>query len=172
MKLVDGKVMLAPDNNIDLLEASWPDIGMRYDSTGGSPDGTGITVPSNGDIGNPIVSDEILKYTGVPGQDSGSAGAYVWSETGFSGLTKKTGYTPPAAAILAGLAPVTHVGGAYEIGMVPKGEIGIRNHGTRFPALGGYWNRGVRAGLGYLSLDGARSYANGYIGLRPAFLLV
>jgi hypothetical protein len=170
MKLVDGKVMLAPDNDIDLPEAGWPDIGMRYDSTGGTPDGTEITVPGNGDVGNPIVSDEILKYTGVPGQESGGGSASVWSATGFSGMAKKAGYTPPVAAILAGLAPVTHVGGAYESGMAPLGEGGMKNYGTRFATRGGDSSRSITSGIGALLLTSLRTTTGS--GFRPAFLLV
>jgi hypothetical protein len=169
MKLVDGKIMLAGDNDIDLPEASWPDTGARYDSTGGSPDGTGL---GGGDLGNPVVSDTIAKYTGVPGGETGSGNANIESESGFRSVTAKSGYTPPISLALAGLAPITLYGGAYEAGNLLHGPVYMRNHGTRFPRRGDDWWHSPGSGLGCLHLGDARSNAGPQIGLRPAFLLV
>ena len=171
IKLVDGKIYLPEDNNIDLAEASWPDTGARYDSTVGTADGTEVDL-SAGDLGDPVISDVITKYTGLPGTDTYYKEANISSESDFRSMTKKSAYTPPLSLILAGLAPIVHYGGAYESGYAIKGGIWTRNYGTRFPILGGACGNTTTAGLGALTLYLQRSYAHNIVGLRPAFLLV
>jgi hypothetical protein len=171
MKLVDGKIMMPEDNNIDLAEASWPDTGARYDSTVGTADGTEIDL-SGGDLGDPVVSDVITKYTGLPGTDTYYKEANISSESGFRSMTKKSAYTPPLSLILAGLAPIIHYGGAYESGYALKGGIWTRNYGTRLPLLGGAWHYTTAAGLGALLLNVPRGFVGSDVGFRPAFLLV
>ncbi|MDR2042055.1 MAG: hypothetical protein LBP98_07025 [Tannerella sp.] len=171
MKLVDGKILLAPDNNVDLAESGWLDTGAKFDSTGGTSDGEG-NGEGTGDIGDPVLSDEITKYTGVPGSNTYDKEAYIGGEAGFRSLTKKPGFTIPVALVQAGLAPVTLVGGSYETGAALKGAIWVRNYGERLPLVGGNWHSGAAAGLGALHLGGPRSYTDSNIGLRPAFLLV
>jgi hypothetical protein len=168
MKLVDGKIILPPDNDIDLPEADWPDTGARYDSTGGTEDGTGIE-ETTGDIGDPKVSDEITKYVGLPGSDAD----YKEMGSGFATMTKKTGYTPPVSLILAGLAPITHYDGSYKSNNALNGSTEMRNYGTRLPRVGGAWRSGSNAGLGALNLDSTRLHGDSrYFGFRPVFLLV
>jgi hypothetical protein len=171
MKLDDGKILLSPDNNIDLAESGWLDTGARFDSTVGTADGEG-NGEGSGDIGDPILSDEIKKYTGVPGSNAYDKEAIIGGESGFRSLTKKSGYSVPVALVQAGLAPVTLVGGSYESGAALKGAIWVRNYGERVPVVGGRWDDGTASGLGALHLGNPRSSAGGHIGLRPAFLLV
>ena len=170
MKLVDGKIMMPEDNNIDLAESAWPDTGARYDSTVGTSDGAGVDM-SAGDIRDPVISDAITKYAGLPGTDAHYKESSISGEAGFRSMTKKASYNPPLSLIFAGLAPIVHYGGAYEAGNALKGGIWTRNYGTRLPLLGGTWSDGANAGLGALGLYIARSFARGYIGFRPAFLL-
>jgi hypothetical protein len=171
MKLDDGKILLAPDNNIDLAESGWLDTGARFNSTVGTTDGTG-NGEGAGDIGDPVLSNEITKYTGVPGSNTYDKEAAIGGETGFRSMTKKSGYSVPVALVQAGLAPVTLVGGSYETNAALKGAIWVRNYGERLPIVGGNWFIGAHTGLGALNLDYPRSAVNNHIGLRPAFLLV
>jgi hypothetical protein len=171
MKLVDGKIMMPSDNNIDLDEASWPDTSGRYDSTGGTAGGTGID-SSVGTIGAPVISDTISKYAGLPGTDTYYKEAHIGGESGFRSMTKKTDYTPPVSLILAGLAPITHYDGAYESGNELKGAVWVRNYGTRVPLCGARWADTSYGGLGTLVLRNPRTDISNMIGFRPAFLLV
>ncbi|MDR3164990.1 MAG: hypothetical protein LBU13_05380 [Synergistaceae bacterium] len=173
MKLMDGKIMMPPDNDIDLPEADWPDTGARYDSTGGTSDGANVT---NG--GTPVISDEITKYTGVPGGASGGVNAGIIGAAGFRSLTKKSDYSIPAVIVQAGLAPVTLVGGSYETDNALKGAIWVQNYGEVYPLFGGSWyawsERASSPGLGALRFFPRTCgwSVTTILGHRPAFLLV
>ena len=169
MKLVDGKIMMPEDNNIDLAESAWPDTGARFDATAGTSDGTGMD--GNGHSGAPVISDAITKYSGLPGSDS-DAFKYtnIAGAGGFRSMTKKSVYTPPLSLIFAGLAPIIHYGGAYEDGNELNGAVWVRNFGTRFPLFGASWYDAAGAGLGALNLNNARVNVNSNIGFRPASL--
>jgi hypothetical protein len=171
MKLMDGKILLAPDNNIDLAESVWPDTGARYDSTGGTADGNGLGSSSN-NLGAPVVSDAITKYNGAPGTNTYYGQSCLWGEAGFRSLTKKSDYSVPVALVQAGLAPVTLIGGAYEEGAALKGFIGTRNYGERLPLVGCDFGTDSSSGLGALYLPNPRSSKSRSHGLRPVFLLV
>jgi hypothetical protein len=170
MKLVDGKVMMPADNAIDLAESAWPDTGARYDSTVGTADGTGNGTGS-GDIGDPVISDTITKYTGIPGSDTYDREAIIGGEAGFRSMTKKAGYNVPVSLVLAGLAPVTHLNGTYETDSMLKGAIWTRNYGVRLPLCGAAWYNATSCGLGALALATLRSHTGTTVGFRPAFLL-
>lgn len=159
LKLVDGKILMPADNNFNLAETSWPDTGVRFDSTATGDES------SSGNIGDPVISNEITKYAGPVG-DNGYYG-YL-SIANWKDLTKKVDYNVPASMLQAAIAPITLSDGTYS--QDPKGYLYIRNYGERFPLRGGSWDVGAYAGLFYLVLFGARSYSNSDIGFRPAFV--
>ena len=159
LKLVDGKIYMPPDNNFNLAEENWPDTGVRFDSTATGDEN------SSGDIGDPVISNEITKYAGPTGND----GNYGYLQiTNWKNLTKKDGYTIPNSMLQAAIAPITLESGTYS--QDPKGTLYVRNYGTRFPSRGGYWYIGANAGLFYLILINARSYSHNYHGFRLAFI--
>jgi hypothetical protein len=161
LKLVDGKVMMAPDNDIDLPEADWPDTGVRFDSSYGTADGSGVT--GSGAIGVPIISDTITKYSGpTEGNTGNGVFSAIWGEGGFRATHKKNGYTPPVGVVLAGIAPVTHVGGAYESDMPPLGGVSVYNYGTR----------AVACDLAEFRVSFGMSTGSENLGGRLAYLLV
>ncbi len=159
LKLVDGKIYMPSDNNFNLAEANWPDTGVRFDSTATGDEN------SSGDIGDPVISNEITKYAGPVG-DNGYYG-YL-SIANWKDLTKKVDYNVPASMLQAAIAPITLSDGTYS--QDPKGYLYIRNYGERFPLRGGSWGLGAAAGLFYLTLNVARSYVIGLLGFRPAFV--
>ena len=159
LKLVDGKILMPADNNFNLAETSWPDTGVRFDSTATGDES------SSGDIGDPVISNEITKYAGPVG-DNGNYG-YL-SIANWKDLIKKVDYNIPASMLQAAIAPITLSDGTYS--QDPKGYLYIRNYGERIPLRGGDWNAGAIAGLFYLNLYIARSYAFSNIGFRPAFV--
>jgi hypothetical protein len=172
MKLVDGKIIMPSDNNIDLAENLWPDTGVRYDSTGGTADGTGINLVA-GDVGNPVMSDAITKYTGLPGSNDTYGTAIIDAWNGFRSVAKKSGYDVPVLMVLAGLAPVSLLGGVYETNVALDGSVDIINNGTRFPITGSDWYANWSAGgLGALRLTQISIAHAWWFGFRPAFLLV
>jgi len=159
LKLVDGKILMPADNNFNLAETSWPDTGVRFDSTATGDEN------SSGDIGDPVISNEITKYAGPIG-DNGSYGYLQLAN--WKGLTKKSDYNIPASMLQAAIAPITLSNGTYS--QDPKGYLYIRNYGERFPLRGGDWRIGADAGLFYLNLIYARSHSSSGIGFRPAFV--
>lgn len=171
MKLMDGKIIMPPDNDIDLAESAWSDTGARFDATTGTADGSGME--GNSASGAPVISDVITKYSGPLGNnDNSSKYASITGESGFRSMTKKSGYTPPVSLILAGLAPITHYGGTYEGGNALKGSISVKNNGERMPRCGGNMFNALGAGMGALSLSSPRTQSDGWLGARPTFLLV
>jgi len=159
LKLVDGKILMPSNNNFNLAETSWPDTGVRFDSTATGDES------SSGDIGDPVISNEITKYAGPVG-DNGYYG-YL-SIANWKDLTKKVDYNVPASMLQAAIAPITLSDGTYS--QDPKGYLYIRNYGERFPLRGGYWTHGAFAGLFYLTLYYARSSTSSTFGFRPAFV--
>lgn len=159
LKLVDGKIYMPSDNNFNLAEANWPDTGVRFDSTATGDEN------SSGDIGDPVISNEITKYAGPIG-DNESYG-YL-SIANWKDLIKKVDYNIPVSMLQAAIAPITLSGGTYS--QDPKGYLYIRNYGERFPLRGGYWSNGAGAGLVYLNLGNARSITASNVGFRPAFV--
>lgn len=159
LKLVDGKIYMPSDNNFNLAEANWPDTGVRFDSTATGDEN------SSGDIGDPVISNEITKYAGPVGNN----GEYGYLQlANWKDLTKKSGYNIPASMLQAAIAPITLSDGTYS--QNPKGALYIRNYGERFPLRGGSWVTGANAGLFALILYSARSYVTSTLGFRPAFV--
>jgi len=160
LKLVDGKIYMTSDNNFNLVETSWPDTGVQFDSTA-----TGDESTPNSDIGDPVISNEITKYAGPVGNN----GEYGYLQlANWKDLTKKSGYNIPASMLQAAIAPITLSDGTYS--QNPKGALYIRNYGERFPLRGGDWGNGAGAGLFCLRLLDARSDVTGGVGFRPAFV--
>ena len=148
------------DNNFNLAETSWPDTGVKFDSTATGDEST----PAQ-DIGDPVISNAITKYAGPTGDD----GQYGYLQiTNWKDLTKKDGYTVPISMLQALIAPITLAGGTYS--QDPKGALYVRNYGARFPFRGGDWYYGASAGLFYLNLCDARSHSASSFGFRLAFI--
>lgn len=80
MKLVGGAIFMPADNNYALAEGSWPDTGVKIDSTAES-------------AGNPKISDVIV---------NADTGMYI---PGWKSVTNKVGYTPPNTMYQAAIAP-------------------------------------------------------------------
>lgn len=110
LKLIDGRVWLAPDNGKN-EESAYIDTG--FDLTAG-----------------------VFSAT---------------SNVGASNLVKQSLIVPATAA----LAPV--------------GQVSVDATAERLPLRGGHWGAAGGAGLGCLSLSGARTYTNTFVGLRPRF---
>lgn len=159
LKLVDGKILMPADNNFNLAETSWPDTGVRFDSTATGDES------SSGDIGDPVISNEITKYAGPIGDNENYG---FLSIANWKDLTKKVDYNVPASMLQAAIAPITLSDGTYS--QDPKGYLYIRNYGERFPLRGGTWGNGATAGLFYLGLAHARSRSTSNIGFRLAFI--
>lgn len=85
MKLVSGAIYMPTDNNYSLAEASWPDIGVKLDSTAASG-------------GDPIISDAIINA-------DPSAHIENWKL-----VTTKVAYTPPNSTYQACIAPYDATG--------------------------------------------------------------
>ncbi|QVL37035.1 hypothetical protein [Aminirod propionatiphilus] len=160
LKLVDGKILMPVDNNIDLAEASWPDSGYRIDATA-----EGDASSGTGSIGDPVLSNAVTRYAGPQGDDA----MYAYTSlANWTALTAKSGMTVPASLVLAGIAPLSLASGTYDT--PPQGYFYTRNYGTRFPLRGGRWSSRGSAGLATLNLNYPRSNANGNISFRPALL--
>jgi len=160
LKLADGKIYMPSDNNFNLAETSWPDTGVKFDSTATGDE----SIPAQ-DIGDPVISNAITKYAGPTGDD----GQYGYLQiTNWKDLTKKDGYTVPISMLQALIAPITLAGGTYS--QDPKGALYVRNYGARFPLRGGTWFDGAGAGLFCLDLNYARSNSFSILGFRLAFI--
>lgn len=160
LKLMDGKIYMPSDNNFNLAETSWPDTGVRFDSPVAG-DGQG-----SDDLGNPIISDEIMNYAGPIGVDF----YYDYNQiSNWKDLPKKDGYTVPDSMLKAAIAPINLKGGTYS--QSPKGFLSVRNYGTRIPLRGGYFSNDISAGLFYLNLGHSRSNTSSSFGFRLAFIM-
>lgn len=79
MKLNNGAIFMPADNDYSLAEGSWPDTGVKIDST--APSG-----------GNPKISDVIV---------NADTSMYI---TEWRSVTNKAGYTPPNSMYQAAIA--------------------------------------------------------------------
>ena len=52
----------------------------------------------------------------------------------------------------------------------PKAYLYADTEGERLPVAGGGWDHGAGAGVFHLYLDVARSYSNGFLGFRSAYV--
>ena len=158
LKLMDGKIYMPSDNNFNLAETS-ARYGVRFDSPVAG-DGQG-----SDNLGNPIISDEIMNYAGLIGVDF----YYDYNQiSNWKDLPKKDGYTVPDSMLKAAIAPINLKGGTYS--QSPKGFLSVRNYGTRIPLRGGYFSNDISAGLFYLNL-GHSSNTSSSFGFRLAFIM-
>jgi hypothetical protein len=168
LKLHDGKIYVhgaggAAQNNFETQNNShdvtgWVDTGAYFDNTT-----AGDSTQTDHDVGgDPILSQDLTNpmYTTDPATDA----YYGYSNIAFESLTAEAGFTPPAMLKhLAIQPPGAGLGGDY---------LWVRNYGERVPLRGGYWNSGAHAGVFSLALFHARSYSDGRIGFRAAFIPV
>ncbi|HCJ7318394.1 TPA: SUMF1/EgtB/PvdO family nonheme iron enzyme [Vibrio cholerae] len=152
MMLSNGQIIATNDNNPLASEAQWQRHQAFFDSTSASSAGTG-------NVGQPILSNEIVNRNGPIDDDSYN---YPYTHNGhFAAIQKSADYKASELLrrlLIESASPDT-----------VRGALWVRNYGLRFPLRGGHWNDGAHAGLGALGLHYARSYSNSSIGFRPAF---
>lgn len=154
MKLDNGQIITTLDNNPAVAEANWHRHAAYFDSPTNSQSGTGSA-------GVPILSNAVINRNG-PMNDDSQDYPYL-SASHFAAISKAVGYVPNELLrklLIESATPAT-------IG----GYVGARNYGDRFPVRGGYWDDGMRAGLGALDLNGTRSNAISSLSFRPAFFV-
>ena len=146
MKLSNGQIVSTLDNDPIIAELDWYNHSAYFDATS-----------ANG--GAPVLSNEVINRNGAVDGDANS-GDYATTPH-FAAITKSAGYNPSELLrqLLIESASTTNVDGALY----------VRNYGDRVPQRGGDWSSGSDAGLGSLDLYSSRSYADRYIGFRPAF---
>ena len=173
MKLVDGQIYMPNDNHFTQAESSWAAQGVYFDSTGTT--GTDETASANGE---PILS----AARSVPSDDCGAGlGAnapdfdytYNSGESGWRTVAESASYDSLSVAIRqrmmqAAIAP--KISSAAAVPFAGKGAIWCRNYGERIPFRGGAWYHGADAGVAALILPDRRSFVNGNLGFRPAFI--
>ena len=172
LKLADGRFYFPEDNNFTLPESGWPASAVYLDSPAGPGDRNG-----SANIGAPILSNGISKYSETPAPAGGSdTGDYDFTyNQAWKNLTVSAGYDGLAAGVRQKMAQLLIApkltGGGTPVFADIKGCIYARNYGTRFPLRGGAWQYGSDAGLGALCLAALRSLVHFYVGFRPAFIL-
>lgn len=153
-KLDDGQIITTLDNNPAVAEANWHKHAAYFDSPTDNQTGAGIA-------GAPILSNAVTKRNGPMNDDSNDY-PYL-TASNFAAITKAVSYVPNELLrkLLIESATTDTVGG----------YIYARNYGDRFLFRGGRWINGTDAGLGALSLNYQRSYADSTIGFRPALFV-
>jgi len=151
MMLDDGQIITTLDNDPSIVEQNWSRHEAFFDSPSAS---------QSGNVGTPILSNEIVNHNGPIGDDGGNG--YLNNGL-FSAITESAGYTKKE--LLRRLL----IEFAGDTGLT--GGIWVRNYGYRFPFRGGTWYSGADAGLGAINLYSARSYSSNDIGFRPALFV-
>ncbi len=161
LKIVDGRIYTTVDNRFDAPENEWVAQDAYFDSSAAG------NADSTGNIGTATLSNTVTKHTGPAGGNAGAAYTFNnWSVTGV-----KSGFTPPEIVKQLGLSPKSTGGGSNLSSFDgDAGGLWVRNHGTRFPLLGGGRGNGARAGLAALHLAYVRSSTSIHVGFRPAFV--
>lgn len=88
-----------------------------------------------------------------------------YADKAFWSVAAKSGLAVPVRVKALGLMPDGDAN-AYD----NRGHLWMRNLGERLPIRGGGWGTGADAGAFSVHLDNPRSYANGGVGFRPAFV--
>jgi hypothetical protein len=139
------------DNDFTLAEESWPSTGVYFDNTtaesGGAPR---LSNARTNALINPNSSSVVHKD--------------MTMTAGFDGLD----LVVRQRMLRANLAPKISSSGSNPFN--PKGTLHHRNYGERLPFCGGGCYFTSYAGLGYLNLNGLRSYVDSVIGSRTAFI--
>lgn len=158
LRLVNGKIFVFKDNDFgtDLFNLStWIDTGVFIDNTvSGSADTQEIKVPGtmhfSGNRLNPM--------TTLGDSDS----QFVYNVETIDSMAAKDGYSIPELMKYLAIASAggSHAGDVIE----------ARNYGNRIAFRGGDWGYGSAAGVFYLNLQHAQTYANSNIGFRSAFV--
>ena len=149
LKIQDGQVICAPDNDDTLLEAQWVAQACFFDSST-EGDGSGSS-----NLGSPFLNNQVTKYAG-PVSDNNY---YDYNHRGdWKNMSKGVDYVSNELMKRLMIEPVKDT----------QGGIWVRNYGERLPIRGGGWNNGSSAGLAALSLGNARSHVYSVIGFRPA----
>ncbi|MFW5988630.1 MAG: hypothetical protein ACOCPQ_00210 [Desulfosudaceae bacterium] len=141
MKLVDGRIIVATDNDYEQAEDDWSSQDAYLDSTEAEGDG---------DV---VLSHEVAN----PGdEESDNSASVTWGD-----MTTTSEYSSIQLLKRLLIEPA---------GVIPQGKIYARNYGERFPRRGGNWRNGSNAGLAALYLTNERSHSSSNIGVRPAFV--
>ena len=140
LKLQDGRIILAPDNDYALSETGWVAQDMWLSSSGGVTfEATEGDVVRDGEIGD---------------DGYGNSASAEWRTMGGD----------PATQLLT--RSLIMPNGTLD----PEGRLYVRNYGERLPCRGGSWSNGGNAGLAALALNNPRTSAYGTFGFRPAFI--
>lgn len=149
MKLVEGQIVMTPDNHYDLPEASWANSGIFFDvgsippadrwsaSSEFSVNGvTANTMNAQVDGGVLQLAESIINRSGTSGSDALGNFAYrpiaeITASLGGNDSAKT--HTVKRSSILP-YAPATNPAG---------GNIAVRNYGTRSLVRGGWFNGGL-----------------------------
>ena len=152
LKIQDGQIICAPDNDDTLLEAQWVAQACFFDSST-EGDGSGSS-----NLGSPFLNNQVTKYAGLVGDNN----YYDYNYRGdWKNMSKGADYVSNELMKRLMIEPVKDI----------LGGIWVRNYGERLPLRGGYWSGGSGAGLAALNLTDARSFVHSSIGFRPAFAL-
>lgn len=175
LKIIDGRLCFPDDNNFNLAEVNWPASDAYFDATVGPGDRDGAA-----SSGVPQLSDAVSKYSETPtpsgGTDPGDFDyASISGESGWRSVGLLAAYDNLSLATRQRLAQLLIAPKLTSSGSVlsstAKGYISVRNYGERLPLRGGDWFNGDGGGLACLNLTFRRSYSDGDVGLRPAFIL-
>lgn len=152
MMLSNGQIIATNDNNPLTPEEQWQRHEAFFDSTSAANTGTG-------NVGQPILSNEIINRNGPLDDDSYN---YPYTHNGhFASIQKSDTYKASELLrrlLIESASPDT-----------VQGALWVRNYGNRFPLRGGSWYGGSYAGLGALILRIRRSSSSSSVGFRPAF---
>ena len=152
LKIQDGQLICAPDNDDTLLEAQWVAQACFFDSST-EGDGSGSS-----NLGSPFLNSRVTKYAGPVGDNN----HYDYNHRGdWKNMSKEADYVSNELMKRLMIEPVKDT----------QGGIWVRNYGERLPIRGGSWGNGSGAGLAALDLGYARSNSSTNVGFRPAFAL-
>ena len=152
LKIQDGQVICAPDNEDLLLETEWVAQACFFDS---STEGDGT---DSNNLGSPFLNSQVTKFAGPVGNNS----YYDYNHrSDWKNMTKSADYVSNELMKRLMIEPVKDM----------QGGIWVRNYGERLPIRGGDWGNGSSAGLAALDLNNARSGSDTTLGFRPAFCL-
>ena len=199
-KLVDGQVLMLPDNNVNLCtkeadEASWMQVGLEpgaHETLGDEVD-TGtltngvqykITATEENHFGAGLDVDDYFISDGTETCDSNNKVkpllGHFFSDEGSVRLQNESGtQTDNARSVtwssmvkIAGYkeSQLMRLGLISPAGVSPQGTFYMRSADTRLPFRGGARSHGSNAGLAALYLAHVRGLTGTFLGFRPAFI--
>lgn len=151
LKVDDGQVICADDNDWTLDEGSWTAHTAFFDSPAAGDDA------GQDNLGAPELAALVNNYAG----SQGTTGEFDYNlEQPWDTLATAVGYV--SIQLLQRLL-IEPAGISFE------GELLVRNYGERMVARGGDFDDAAQAGLGAMSIMHARTLAAAGHGFRPVF---